>query len=109
MMVHSYLQRHGCSSDAVTNIASTVLHDYCTVIPDAISTLQCLPQLSAHFTCNFITAVTALYSPYGVYIFSQYVFCKVATYLISLGENNVHWVPLMVELYWSESDVAWNG
>ena len=67
----------------MTNIASTVLHDYCSLIPDAVSVLKCLPQLSAHFTCNFITAVAALHTPYGAYIFLGRFIVKTRIYTIS--------------------------
>ncbi len=58
-------QRQGCGSDEVTHIASAVLRDYCTLASDAPARLRSLPDLSPHFACNFITAVSAVYTPCG--------------------------------------------
>ena len=58
-------QRHGCCTDVVSVIVSTVVNDYCHLVPSAASGLIILPQLSPHFCCNFITALTAFYTPHS--------------------------------------------
>ena len=57
----------GCGSVLVATVMQTLIHDYCEVQGAEAqgSCLQHLPQLSANFTCVFVTAITASYQPPG--------------------------------------------
>ena len=59
-------QRQGCHTDMVLHLAEMLVQDYCELVPSAESSLRHLPTLSQHFTSNFITAVTHIYSPFGM-------------------------------------------
>jgi len=55
--VMALLQMQSCSSDVVVQLVKTLVHDYCHLLGGVESPLRRLPALSAHFTCNFITAL----------------------------------------------------
>ncbi|KAI0211272.1 hypothetical protein LSAT2_003919 [Lamellibrachia satsuma] len=52
-----WMQMQSCSSDVVRQLVKAVVHDYCHLLVGPESPLRQLPALSAHFTCNFITAL----------------------------------------------------
>lgn len=52
-----WMQMQSCSSDVVVQQVKMLVHDYCHLLGGAESPLRRLPALSAHFTCNFITAL----------------------------------------------------
>jgi len=58
----SWMQRQGCHTDVVLRMAESIVNDYCKLVIEDSPILQ-LPNISQHFTCNFITALTHAYTP----------------------------------------------
>lgn len=57
-----WMQEQGSQSQAVCDLAQRLVDDYCLLYPSVSSTFQKLPKVSSLFTCNFVTALTTIYT-----------------------------------------------
>ncbi|KAL3876927.1 hypothetical protein ACJMK2_034708 [Sinanodonta woodiana] len=57
-----WMQELGSQSQAVCDLAQKLVDDYCLLFPNVSMNFQRLPSVSPLFTCNFITAVTTIYT-----------------------------------------------
>lgn len=60
--VASWMEHHEFNSPSVLWLVKSLVQDYCLLVPGATSVLQDLSNISAKFSCNFITALTKIYS-----------------------------------------------
>lgn len=60
-----YLQDQGSQSQCVCDVAQQLVDDFCLLYPDIKTSFKKLPAVSTLFTCNFITALTTIYTYTG--------------------------------------------